>query len=130
VSVKKKALTYTIALAALAPNVTAADLTLQLAGNDPIVQHTRTYQCDSHAAAIGLPAGNFKVQYVNGAGNSLAVVPINGKSLIFSNVISGSGARYAAGQYIWWEAGARGVTLYSDSLAGKNQTACQEIKQK
>jgi len=115
---------------ALAATAAAAELTLQLAGNDPIVQQTRTYQCDSHAAAIGLPAENFKVQYVNGAGNSLAVLPINGKSLIFSNVISGSGARYAARQYIWWEAGARGVTLYSDSLSGKNQTACQEVKEK
>lgn len=116
-------------LTALAVSTAAAELTLQLAGNDPIVQHTRTYKCDSQAAAIGLPAGSFKVQYVNGAGNSLAVLPIKGKSLIFSNVVSGSGARYAAGQYIWWEAGVRGVTLYSDSLAGKDQTACQEVKQ-
>ena len=127
---KQKILTYTMVVTALAATAAAAELTLQLAGNDPIVQQARTYQCDSHAAAIGLPAGNFIVQYVNGAGNSLAVVPINGKSLIFSNVISGSGARYAARQYIWWEAGARGVTLYSDSLGGKNQTACQEVKQK
>ncbi|HEY3456603.1 MAG TPA: MliC family protein [Bryobacteraceae bacterium] len=127
---KKKVLRYTTVFAGLAASAMAAELTLQLAGNDPIVQHTRTYRCDSHAAAIGLPSGNFEVQYVNGAGNSLAVLPINGKSLIFSNVISGSGARYAARQYIWWEAGIRGVTLYSDSLAGKNQTACQEVKQK
>ncbi|HEY6991653.1 MAG TPA: MliC family protein [Bryobacteraceae bacterium] len=127
---KQKILTYTTMVTALAATAAAAELTLQLAGNDPIVQQTRTYQCDSHAAAIGLPAGNFKVQYVNGAGNSLALLPINGKSLIFSNVISGSGARYAARQYIWWEAGARGVTLYSDSLGGKNQTTCQEVKQK
>jgi len=127
---KQKVLTYTMVVTALAATAAAAELTLQLAGNDPIVQQTRTYQCDSHAAAIGLPAENFKVQYVNGAGNSLAVLPINGKSLIFSNVISGSGARYAARQYIWWEAGARGVTLYSDSLSGKNQTACQEVKEK
>ena len=126
----KKVLTYATVITALAAGAAAADLTLQLAGSDPIVKQTRTYQCDSHAAAIGLPAGSFKVQYVNGAGNSLAVLPINGKSLIFSNVISGSGARYAARQYIWWEAGARGVTLYSDSLGGKNKTACQEIKQK
>ena len=127
---KKKVLKHTTVFTALAASAAAAELALQLAGNDPIVQHTRTYRCDSHATAIGLPAGSFKVQYVNGAGNSLAVVPIKGKSLIFSNVVSGSGARYAAGQYIWWEAGARGVTLYSDSLAGKDQTACQEAKQK
>ena len=65
----------------------------------------------------------FPVEYINGAGNSLAVVPIHGNSMIFANVMSGSGARYAAWQYIWWDAGGS-VTLYSDSMAGKMQSAC------
>jgi hypothetical protein len=75
------------------------------------------------AAGIGLPAGAFPVEYINGAGNSLVIVPVHETSLIFANVSSGSGARYAAGQYIWWEAGGA-VTFYSDSLAGKTQSAC------
>jgi membrane-bound inhibitor of C-type lysozyme len=51
---------------------------------------------------LGLPAKPFTVDYLNGNGNSLAVLPINGQPLIFVGVISGSGGRYAAGRYIWW----------------------------
>ena len=75
---------------------------------------------------MGLPAGVFSVEYLNGAGNSLAIVPVSGNSLIFANVVSGSGARYAAGQYIWWEAGG-GVTFSSDSIAGKMSSECHRV---
>jgi membrane-bound inhibitor of C-type lysozyme len=102
-------------------------LTIHLSGSQPVSRKTVQYQCDAKAAAIGLPATVFPVEYINGAGNSLAVVPIHGNSLIFANVMSGSGARYAAGQYIWWEAGGS-VTLYSDSMAGKMQSACHPAK--
>jgi membrane-bound inhibitor of C-type lysozyme len=105
----------------------ATDLTIHLSGSQPVSRKTVQYQCDAKAAAIGLPAAAFQVEYINGAGNSLAVIPIHGNSLIFANVMSGSGARYAAGQYIWWEAGGS-VTLYSDSMAGKMQSACHPAK--
>jgi membrane-bound inhibitor of C-type lysozyme len=101
----------------------ATDLTIRLKGTQPLTRKTVQYQCDAKGAAMGLPAGAFPVEYINGAGNSLVVVPIHDTSLIFANVNSGSGARYAAGQYIWWEAGGA-VTFYSDSLAGKTQSAC------
>ena len=71
--------------------------------------------------------GRIPGRIINGAGNSLVMVPVHGTSLIFANVNSGSGARYAAGQYIWWEAGGT-VTFYSDSLAGKMQSACHPAK--
>jgi membrane-bound inhibitor of C-type lysozyme len=105
----------------------ATDLTIHLNGSQPVSRKTLQYQCDAKATAIGLPATAFPVEYINGAGNSMAVVPIHGNSLVFANVTSGSGARYAAGQYIWWEAGGS-VTLYSDSLAGKMQSACHPAK--
>jgi membrane-bound inhibitor of C-type lysozyme len=101
----------------------ATDLTIHLKGTQPLSRKTVQYQCDAKAAGIGLPAGAFPVEYINGAGNSLVIVPVHETSLIFANVSSGSGARYAAGQYIWWEAGGA-VTFYSDSLAGKTQSAC------
>jgi membrane-bound inhibitor of C-type lysozyme len=119
-----------IALAALscgAAVAAASDLTIHLNGSQPVSRKTVQYQCDARATAIGLPATAFPVEYINGAGNSLAVVPVHGNSLIFANVMSGSGARYAAGQYIWWEAGGS-VTLYSDSMAGKMQSACHPAK--
>src|ERR1700722_20299223 len=101
----------------------ASYLTIHLNGSQPVSRKTVQYQCDAKAAALGLPATAFPVEYINGAGNSLAVVEVQGNSMIFANINSGSGARYAAGQYIWWEAGGA-VTFYSDSLAGKTQSSC------
>ena len=104
----------------------ATDLTIHLSSSQPISRKTVQYQCDGQAAATGLPATAFQVEYINGAGNSLVVVPVQGASLIFTNVTSASGARYAAGQYIWWDA-AGSVNFYSDSLAGKSQSACHRV---
>jgi membrane-bound inhibitor of C-type lysozyme len=115
-----------VSVEAQAPQTT--DLTISLAGPGPISRHVVKFQCDEHAGALGLPTGPFAVEYLNGAGNSLAVVPIGGHSLIFSSVISGSGARYAADRYIWWDAGSRGVHLYSDSLAGKAEASCHSLR--
>jgi membrane-bound inhibitor of C-type lysozyme len=108
----------------------AADLTIHLAGNDaPVTRQVVQFQCDSTGVQLGLPAGAFSVEYLNGAGNSLAVVPIGGRSLIFASVVSASGARYAAGRYVWWDAGSRGIHLYLDfdSLDGKKQATCHSV---
>jgi membrane-bound inhibitor of C-type lysozyme len=107
----------------------AAELTIQLTGSEPVTRKTIQYQCDAEGAKMGLPAEAFSVEYINGAGNSLAVLPVSGQSLIFSNVISGSGARYAARQYIWWDAAGRGTSFSSDSLAGKARSNCHRLKE-
>jgi membrane-bound inhibitor of C-type lysozyme len=106
----------------------ASDLTLHLNGSQPITRSTVKFQCDAQGAKMGLPAGVFSVEYLNGAGNSLAVVPVGGNSLIFANVVSGSGARYAAGEFIWWDAGGRGTTFASDSIAGKMSSTCHRVQ--
>ncbi|WP_337881889.1 MliC family protein [Chromobacterium haemolyticum] len=41
-------------------------------------------------------------------GQSFAVLPIKGKTMLLSNVVSGSGAKYAAEQYSWWTKGPEG----------------------
>jgi membrane-bound inhibitor of C-type lysozyme len=105
----------------------ATDVTIHLNGSQTISRNTMKYQCDAQGAKMGLPEGVFSVDYLNGAGNSLAIVPVGGNSLIFANVISGSGARYAAGEYIWWDAGGRGVNFSSDSLAGKMSSSCHRL---
>jgi membrane-bound inhibitor of C-type lysozyme len=107
----------------------AEDLTIHLPSNASISRKSVQYQCDSQGIKIGLPAGPFSVEYINGGGNSLAVVPISGNLLIFSNIVSASGARYTAREFTWWEAKGA-VTLYSDSLAGKAQSACQPVREK
>ncbi|NYF91086.1 MliC family protein [Tunturiibacter empetritectus] len=106
----------------------ATDVTIHLNSTEPISRNTMKYQCDGQGSKMGLPAGIFSVEYINGAGNSLAIVPVAGHSLIFANVTSGSGARYAAGSYIWWEAGGRGVTFSSDSIAGTMTSECHRAE--
>lgn len=108
----------------------ATDVTIHLKGSQPVSRSAIRYQCDANGIKMGFPAGVFHVEYFNGAGNSLAVLPIGGKSLVFANIISGSGARYAAGKYVWWEAGERGVSLSSDSLAGKLVSECHRVSEK
>lgn len=104
----------------------AAELRLQLTGKGPIARRIVRMQCDQRGPALGLPQGPFDVEYINGAGNSLAIVPIRGQSLIFANVVAGSGARYAAGNLIWWDAAGRGISLSIDSGPGK-RTECRKL---
>lgn len=69
------------------------DLTIPVPATD--VQQIRVgYACENRTPMM--------VTYINSGPNSLAVVPIDGQLLVFSSVISGSGARYAAGPYVWW----------------------------
>jgi membrane-bound inhibitor of C-type lysozyme len=102
-----------------------ADLTVHLTGEGTIERKTIRYQCDATGVNLGLPQGPFPVEYINGAGNSLAVLPVAGKSLIFANVVSGSGARYVARQFTWWDG--RAITFSSDAINGKAQSVCQRV---
>jgi membrane-bound inhibitor of C-type lysozyme len=105
----------------------ATDLTIHLNGSQPIMRKTLKVQCDAQGTKMGLPSGIFSVEYLNGAGNSLAIVPVGGDSLIFANVFAGSGARYAAKEFVWWDAAGRGITFSSDSLAGKISSTCHRV---
>lgn len=51
------------------------------------------------------PEGLRKVTYVNAAADALAILDVDGSKRIFVSVISGSGARYASGRYVWWTKG-------------------------
>ena len=108
----------------------ASDVIIHLEGVAPITRQLIQYQCDAGATKLGLPKGPFPVEYINGGGNSLAVLPISGKPVIFANVLSASGARYVAQQYTWWEAAGRTVSLRSESLAGKLESTCQRVNPK
>ncbi len=119
----------TLFAAALGSGLTAhaADMVIPLSG--PVSQKKVTFQCDEHATTLGLPSGPFTVTYLNGENNSLAVLPINGHPLIFSGVLSADGSRYAAGRFVWWDVGSRGIHLYGDSYPNKDQTACHVAQQ-
>ncbi|HTX23800.1 MAG TPA: MliC family protein [Steroidobacteraceae bacterium] len=108
----------------MAAPVLANDLTLHLRGAGSWTRTVVEYRCDAMGARLGLPAAAFSVEYINGVGNSLAVVPVSGSELIFVNVWSGSGARYVAREYVWWDAAGRTTTFRSESLAGGAQATC------
>jgi membrane-bound inhibitor of C-type lysozyme len=118
----RRAILYCAAFAVPASIAGAADFTIPLSG--PVSQKKVKFQCDEHAQSLGLPSGPFTVTYMNGDGNSLAVLPINGHPLIFSGVLSADGSRYAAQRFIWWDVGSRGIHLYADSEQSKEQTSC------
>jgi membrane-bound inhibitor of C-type lysozyme len=74
-------------------------------------RHTFNYTCAN--------GKTFKVAYLNAQnGQSFAVVPVKGQSLLFVATIAASGVRYQAGRYIWWTKGP-GADLY-DVRAGEN----------
>jgi len=57
------------------------------------------------------------VRYYNSDDNHLALLRLEGKSLLFVTVMSGSGARYVSRQYEWWTKGNE-ATL-RDTLKGE-----------
>jgi membrane-bound inhibitor of C-type lysozyme len=116
-----------VLIAGTGVSVVAEDLSVRLPGVDVTRIHA-SFECGADGVALGLPAGPFTVEYLNAGENHLAVLPIHGQALVFANVISGSGARYAAGRYIWWDAGARGVTLYADGIDGHPKAECHLVK--
>jgi membrane-bound inhibitor of C-type lysozyme len=105
----------------------AEDLSVRLPGV-PVTRIHASFECGTDGVALGLPSGPFTVEYLNAGENHLAVLPVHGQALVFANVISGSGARYAAGRYIWWDAGDRGVTLYATGIDGHPKAECHLVK--
>lgn len=116
-----------MSVVAMSTLASATELTIHLNGTQALSRQTIQYQCDAQGTGMGLPAGTFPVEYINGAGNSLAIVPVHGVSMIFANVMSGSGARYAASEFIWWDAAGRTTTFSSDSIAGKMNSVCHRV---
>ncbi|MDB5622273.1 MAG: hypothetical protein JWR39_836 [Devosia sp.] len=78
---------------------TGVSITLGSEGGD-LERHVIVYDCEA-----GDP---ISVQYINAAPNFLAIlaVPDQAEPLVFAAVLSASGVRYAAGQYIWSTKGA------------------------
>ena len=123
---RARSLALLACLPGMAVAAEATDLRLHLNGGQPIRQTLVLYACDARGVQMGLPAGEFLVRYVNGAGNSLAVVPVHGVDTVFANVISADGARYAAGSSIWWQA--RETTFSSATADDGLRSVCREVK--
>lgn len=117
-----KAILAAVTLAALSMPAfaveTSMQLVLKLEGNAQ--RDVISYQCDG----IDEP---MTVEYINAHPIFLAVVPIEGESLIFVNVISASGARYVSGQYEWWSKG--NEVSFTDAMAESDEpVSCHSIE--
>ncbi|MQV99547.1 META domain-containing protein [Sinorhizobium medicae] len=73
-----------------------AELKLRIPGADAVERQIVRYQCAGKTV---------QAEYINAGPVSLATLAIEGTFIVASNVISGSGARYAGGQYVWWTKG-------------------------
>ena len=79
----------------------ATDLTLHLNGTQPL----RAGRCGTNATRRARPwvYPREHLRRIHQRGRKQpGGCPIHETSMIFANVVSGSGARYAAGPYIWW----------------------------
>lgn len=115
------ALVFAALLAPLEAQAASIGMTLTL--NDPGQWQHLSYTCDGQDEQMA-------VDYLNAAPNFLALVPVEGKTLVFASVISASGVRYASGKYEWWTKGAE-ASLF-DLTAGKDALpllACLEANE-
>jgi membrane-bound inhibitor of C-type lysozyme len=89
--------TLTLAAALVSGAALADPPTIDLPGAASAERTTIAYSC----------GGDRKVtaEYVNAGGNSLAIVNLGEQTVLMVSVLSGSGARYAGQQYIWWTKG-------------------------
>lgn len=87
-----------LALAGTAVSVAhAAQLTVEEIDAD--AREQTVYQCATQKQPV-------RVSYWRAAnGQSFALVPVDGKQMLFVDTVSGSGARYQAGRYTWWTKG-------------------------
>ncbi|MFC5587191.1 MliC family protein [Nitratireductor kimnyeongensis] len=85
-----------IALLAIFSQAHAATMEIDLPDAESVEAAAVTYAC---------PGGDIDVTYYNAGDTSLAVAMIDGTSVVMSNVLAASGAKYAGGPYVWWTKG-------------------------
>lgn len=98
----------------------ASTVTLELPGDAKVERSTVGYKCGDQAV---------KAEYVNAGDNSLAVLTLGDQTVVAVTVLSGSGAKYAGQNYVWWTKGDN-ADLY-DLTKGEDAPAvfsCEAVK--
>jgi membrane-bound inhibitor of C-type lysozyme len=98
-------------------NSGAPQVRVTVENGSPNMRTAARYDCAGHPV---------EVEYFNVEPDHLAVVPVEGRKRIFVLVMSGSGARYASGPYIWWSKGIE-ASLY-DQTKGDNAPPVQTCR--
>ena len=74
----------------------AISISIPVTGETGVNSTSAAYDCAGRAVTA---------TYVNAGEVSLAVLDIDGETVVASNVLAASGARYAGGRYVWWTKG-------------------------
>lgn len=112
----------TLLVTTAAVSAVESTLQLQLSTDQDFERRIISYDCATETPLT--------VTYLNAAPNFLAVVPVEGETepLLFVAVMSGSGARYASGHWVWWTQGPE-ASLY-DATQGEDADpvlTCSEV---
>lgn len=75
----------------------AITLSIPVTGSTTVNSNVMAYSCTDDRAVTAT--------YINAGEVSLAVLDLAGTTVVTSNVIAASGARYAGGRYVWWSRG-------------------------
>ncbi len=96
----------------------ADEITIELPGDVAVTTNDVLYKCGDKDVAV---------TYYNAGDISLAKLELDDETVIASSVLSGSGAKYAGGIYIWWSKGAE-ANLYNlmDDPEQEKPTSCAE----
>lgn len=105
-----------LALLCAAPAV-AGELSLPLPGDVKATRITAHYQCAD--------MGSLKIEYLTAGAIKLALMKLDGQAQVFAQVLSGSGARYASGPYMWWIKGAEGTLQDLRKGEGAKPVSCE-----
>ncbi|MHA6909386.1 MliC family protein [Ralstonia pseudosolanacearum] len=95
------------------------------AGIDKAIDQARAYAAlpirDPRDVRYACQDGkSLTVKYMTVGDTPLATIVLDGKTLVFANVVSGSGARYASGRYVWWTKGPTGFLTDETLPASRN----------
>jgi membrane-bound inhibitor of C-type lysozyme len=99
-------------------SASAADLTLPVPAEN-VKRSVVNYDCDGNP---------LKVEYINSGENAFAILPMRSDRLVFVNVISGSGLRYASGPYVWWIKGQQASLSDERQPSSSSILDCHEEK--
>ncbi|CAH0442019.1 MliC family protein [Ralstonia pseudosolanacearum] len=111
------------------PGMSSEDLNMALdfakAGIDKAIDQARAYAAlpirDPRDVRYACRDGkSLTVKYMTVGDTPLATIVLDGKTLVFANVVSGSGARYASGRYVWWTKGPTGFLTDETLPASRN----------
>ena len=80
----------------VASGALAGEINIPLPDDVDVTENSVLYKCGDQ---------NVSATYYNAGENSLVQLEMEETSVIAANVLSGSGAKYAGGVYIWWTKG-------------------------